>query len=203
MKAKERWSYENIEPGSFNYLVAGAVATAYPRVGKMSLLIRASHDADVDTLAAIYADSVRTGTASWEYEPPTVAEFAERRREILANNFPYLVAEQQDTPVGYAYASSFRSRIGYRFTVEDSVYVAAGAHRQGIGKALLLALIAACRSRGLQAMIAVIGDSEHTASIRLHESCGFEMIGVFPKIGFKFDRWLDSVQMYRALSDKN
>lgn len=165
----------------------------------MNLEIRASRDADIPACAAIYAQSVRTGTASWEYEPPSEAEFEQRRLTLLNQGFPYFVAEREGTLLGYAYASAYRSRVGYRFVVEDSVYVAASAQGRGVGKSLLLALIKACQEKGYRNMIAVIGDSENVASIRLHEACGFETVGVFPKIGYKFDRWLDSVQMLRRL----
>ncbi len=165
----------------------------------MTLLVRPSRDDDIDFIAPIYAESVLTGTASWEYAPPSTGEFAARRRDILANGFPYLVAELDGMPAGYAYASSYRARVGYRFSVEDSVYVSPAAQGHGVGKALLLALIDACRACGFHSMIAVIGDSNNVASIRLHESCGFTTVGVFPALGFKFDRWLDSVQMLRKL----
>lgn len=165
----------------------------------MKVAIRASADADVARIAPFYIDSVRTGTASWEYEPPGVEEFARRRTEILAKGFPYLVAEFDGRVVGYAHASSYRARIGYRFTVEDSVYVDAAMTGRGIGKALLNALIDECAARDYRQMIAVIGDSAHAASIRLHAACGFERVALFRNIGFKFGRWLDSVQMQRAL----
>jgi phosphinothricin acetyltransferase len=168
-------------------------------VNTASLVIRPSRDEDVAFVAPIYAESVRTGTASWEYEPPSVEEFAARRRDILGKGFPYFVAELDGVPVGYSYASSYRARIGYRFTVEDSVYVSPTASGRGVGWALLNTLIDACRAQGLRSMIAVIGDSDNVASIKLHESCGFRTVGVFPELGFKFDRWLDSVQMMRKL----
>ena len=163
------------------------------------VLIRPSTDADVQTLAGFYFASVQTETASWEYEPPSVEEFARRREAILAQGFPYLTAELDDHVVGYAYASPYRTRTGYRFTVEDSVYIDPALKGKGIGKALLNALIQECETRGYKQMIAVIGDSANVASIRLHESCGFETAGVFRNVGFKFERWLDSVQMQRSL----
>ena len=165
----------------------------------MSVLIRPSRDDDVAQLAKIYAHSVETETASWEDVPPSVAEFDARRRALLGRAFPYLVAEQAGKPVGFSYASDYRTRVGYRFTVENSVYVDPAASGQGVGRALLNALIEACRAQGFHRMIAVIGDSDNRASIRLHEACGFEMVGVFPEVGFKFNRWLDSVQMLRDL----
>lgn len=162
--------------------------------------IRPSTDADVPTMAGFYIEAVRTGTASWEYEPPTVEEFARRRDAVLSQGFPYLAAEIEGRVVGYTYASGYRARIGYRFTVEDSVYVDPHMKGQGIGKTLLNALIAECQARGFRQMIAVIGDSANAGSINLHRACGFETVGVFRNIGFKFDRWLDSVQMQRELS---
>ena len=101
--------------------------------------------------------------------------------------------------VGYAYAGPYRTRPAYRFTVENSVYVAHDSHRRGVGKALLQALIEACTEKGFRLMVAVIGDSKQAASIGLHEAAGFKHAGVFENIGYKFDRWLDSVLMQRAL----
>jgi len=165
----------------------------------MPLLIRPSRDEDVPTLAAIYAHSVATESASWEYEAPTVAEFAQRRADVIAKGFPYFVAEYDGKVAGYCYASSFRARIGYRFVVEDSVYVLDELKGRGIGKTLLLALIEESTARGYRQMVAVIGDSANAGSIRLHETCGFERVALFKGIGYKFGRWLDSVQMQRVL----
>ncbi len=165
----------------------------------MDLIIRPSQDADLPAITAIYAHSVLHETASWEYEPPDQAEISRRRAAILAQGFPHLVAEHEGKVVGYTSASSYRARIGYRFTVEDSVYVLHELKGQGIGKKLLTALIAECKERGYKQMIAVIGDSENTGSIRLHEACGFTHAALFKSIGFKFERWLDSVQMQRPL----
>jgi phosphinothricin acetyltransferase len=165
----------------------------------MSLLIRPSSDEDVPALAAIYAASVATETASWEVEPPDAAEFARRRTTVLDQGFPYFTAELDGKVVGYSYASAFRARIGYRFVVEDSVYVLDEMKGRGIGKQLLMTLIDECVRRGYRQMIAVIGDSANIGSIRLHAACGFTEVAVFKDIGFKFGRWLDSVQMQRAL----
>lgn len=165
----------------------------------MPLALRPSRDEDIPTLAAFYSASVATETASWEYTAPDVAEFARRRSAILAGGYPYLVAEQDGRVAGYAYASAYRARIGYRLTVEDSVYVDPALKGRGIGKALLTALIAECEARGYRQMIAVIGDSANAPSIRLHEACGFTHAALFRGIGYKFGRWLDSVQMQRPL----
>ena len=167
----------------------------------MNLLIRASSDDDTPALAAIYASSVEKETASWEYDAPSVEEFARRRVEVIASGFPYFTAEVDGKIVGYSYASNYRERIGYRFVVEDSVYVLNEMKGHGIGKKLLMTLIDECMRLGFRQMIAVIGDSENIGSIKLHDACGFEQIARFKNIGYKFGRWLDSVQMLRVLGE--
>ena len=165
----------------------------------IGLAIRPAALADIPAIAHIYAHAVRTGTASFELEAPDEAEMMRRMQHLLDGRFPYLVAEVEGAVAGYAYASLYRTRPAYRFTVEDSVYVAPERHGRGIGRALLAALIEASAARGFRQMIAVIGDSEQTASIALHAALGFAPIGTFPNIGFKFGRWLDTVLMQRAL----
>jgi len=167
----------------------------------MKLIIRPSRDEDVPSLAAIYANSVATETASWEYESPSVEEFARRRADLLAKGFPYFTAELAGLVVGYSYASSYRARVGYRFVVEDSVYVLHAMKGHGIGKQLLMTLIDECTRVGYRQMIAVIGDSANIGSIKLHAACGFHHVARFKGIGYKFGGWLDSVQMQRALGD--
>lgn len=165
----------------------------------MTLRIRDSQDEDVPALAAIYQHAVRTGTASFELDPPSVEEFARRRRTVLDGGFPYLAAELDGQAVGYAYASVYRPRPGYRFTVENSVYVAPGLQGRGIGKALLPALVARCEAAGFRLIIAVIGDSANLASIALHRASGFTHAGTLPGVGWKLGRWLDTVLMVRPL----
>jgi L-amino acid N-acyltransferase YncA len=166
---------------------------------RANIVIRPSVDLDISAIAAFYQQSVATGTASWEYDPPSVEEMAKRRHAVIANGFPYLVAEIDGRVVGYCFASTYRARIGYRFVVEDSIYVAPDMQGHGIGKMLLMALIGECEKLGFRQMIAVIGDSENASSIALHERCGFQHAGRFNGIGYKFGRWLDSVQMMRPL----
>ena len=163
------------------------------------LLLRGAALDDVAAIHAIYSDQVLTGTASWEYDPPTLIEMTTRVSGILAAGFPYFVAEQMGAVVAYAYASSWRSRIGYRFTVEDSIYVREEHRGQGIGRVLLNHLLQACATAGYKHVIAVIGDSANVGSIKLHRACGFEHAATFKNVGYKFDRWLDSVQMQRVL----
>jgi phosphinothricin acetyltransferase len=162
-------------------------------------LIRPALDADIPQIAAIYAHHVLTGLATFEIEPPDPAELARRRAAILDRGLPYLVAEINGAVAGYAYAGPYRPRPAYRFTVEDSVYIRPEQQRKGLGRLLLTELIALCESAGCRQMIAVIGDSGNTPSIRLHESLGFEHTGVLKGVGFKFGRWVDTVLMQRAL----
>ncbi|MPY69080.1 MAG: GNAT family N-acetyltransferase [Alphaproteobacteria bacterium] len=156
---------------------------------------------DMAQVAAIYAHHVRTGVASFEEVPPDGAEMARRHAAVTAAGMPYLVAEQDGRVVGYAYAARYRERTAYRYTVEDSVYVADGAARGGIGRTLLVALIERCTALGYRQMVAVIGDSANAGSIGLHASLGFRAAGVLPSVGFKLGRWVDSVIMTRALGE--
>ncbi len=165
----------------------------------MTVLIRPATEADVPAIAAIYAVEVRERVNTYEYEVPDEAEMRTRMRRTLEAGYPYLAAELDGAVVGYAYAGSYRSRIAYQWTVENSVYVADAAHGRGIGTALMQALIVECERRGYRQMVAVIGEPANTASIRLHERLGFTLIGVFPSLAWKHGRWLDTVQMQRAL----
>ena len=167
----------------------------------MPLLVRPSIEADISAITAIYAHAVGHGTASFEVEPPDEAEMARRRQAVLAGGYPYLVAEIDGTLAGYAYAGAYRPRPAYRFTVEDSIYVALDRQGSGVGRALLVALIEACEALGFRQMVAVIGDSASQGSICLHESLGFRPVGVLEAIGFKHGRWLDVVLMQRALGE--
>ncbi len=165
------------------------------------MLIRPSTEADVPTITEIYAHHVLHGTATFEIQPPDAAEMVRRRAGILARGMPYLVAEDRGVVAGYAYAGPYRPRPGYRFTVEDSVYIDTTRAGKGIGSALLERLIADVAAAGARQMIAVIGDSANVASVRLHEKFGFRYVGVLRSVGYKFDRWIDSVLMQRDLED--
>jgi phosphinothricin acetyltransferase len=168
------------------------------------LLVRPANDADLAEVTAIYAHHVTHGTGSFELTPPSVAEMTNRRAGVLANGLPYLVAQTTGEDagprvVGFAYANHFRPRPAYRFSVENSVYVAPEAPRQGIGRLLMAELIARCEAAGCRQMLAVIGDSANAGSIGLHAAMGFRPVGVFRNTGWKFDRWLDTVLMQRPL----
>ena len=165
----------------------------------MSIALRPATLADIPTITRIYAHAVTHGTASFELTPPDEAEMTRRMRHLIDNKFPYLVAEAEGRLAGYAYAALFRTRPAYRFTLENSVYVAPDMQRRGIGKILLDRLIEDCAALGFRQMIAVIGDSNQAASIGLHKACGFEDAGNLRNIGFKFGRWLDTPLMQRAL----
>jgi phosphinothricin acetyltransferase len=166
----------------------------------MTCLVRDSREADMAEVQMIYAHHVLHGAASFEEEPPPLAEMRRRRAEVLGRGLPYLVAEFGGRVAGYSYASPYRSRPAYRFTLENSVYVDPARPRAGIGRALLAALIGRCEAGDWQQMIAVIGDSANTASIGLHAALGFRHVGTLHAVGFKFGRWVDSVLMQRALA---
>jgi phosphinothricin acetyltransferase len=164
-----------------------------------AIVVRDATEADMTPIQGIYADHVLHGLASFEETPPSIADMRARRRTVLERGLPYLAAVMNGDIVGYSYASEYRARPAYRYTIEDSVYVASGLGGRGIGTALLRELIARCEAGPWRQMLAVIGDSANAGSIELHRSCGFRMIGTLPAVGFKFRRWVDSVLMQRAL----
>ncbi|WP_439923606.1 N-acetyltransferase family protein [Nitrobacter sp. JJSN] len=164
-------------------------------------LIRIADEADLSAVTGIYDHAVRFGTATFELVPPDLAEMTRRFAALRDGGFPYLVAELAGAVVGYAYAGPYRPRPAYRFTVENSIYLAPSIHRRGVGIQLLRRLITECGARGYRQMIAVIGDSANAGSIGVHARAGFEMIGTHPSVGLKFGRWLDTVMMQLALGD--
>lgn len=161
--------------------------------------IRPATTADIPAVTRIYAHAVNGGTASFDLTAPDEAEMTRRMEALIGNGFPYLAAKIDGTVAGYAYAGAYRARPAYRFTLEDSVYIAPQMQGRGVGRALLAALVQTATERGFRQMIAVIGDSEQVASIALHAAAGFAYVGTFPNVGFKFGRWLDTVLMQRAL----
>jgi phosphinothricin acetyltransferase len=164
------------------------------------MLIRPAAATDADALAAIYGHHVLNGFGTFEEVPPPPSEMDERRRTIAGHGLPYLVAEADGRVLGYAYAAPFRLRAAYRYTVEDSVYIAPDAVGRGVGRAVLSAVLDACQVMGLRQVVAVIGDSGNAASIGLHGALGFQHAGVGRSVGFKHGRWVDIVWMQKALN---
>ena len=163
--------------------------------------IRPAGKADLAAITGIYEEAVRNGTATFELDPPDLAEMSQRYHAAVDGGFPYFVAQLDGRVVGYAYAAAYRPRPAYRFTVENSIYLNPAVHRRGIGLKLLQRLIVECERRGYRQMIAVIGDSANAGSIGVHARCGFRLIGTQANVGFKFGRWLDTVIMQRALGE--
>ena len=162
--------------------------------------LRPTVEGDIPAIAAIYADAVLNGTATYELEPPGEAEMARRWRDLVERGFPHIVAVRDGALLGYAYAGPYRPRPAYRYSVEDSIYVAPQAQGLGVGRALLGELVAICEGLGFRQMIAVIGGgTEHPASVGLHKALGFREIGTIEGSGFKHGRWLDTVLMQRPL----
>lgn len=164
-----------------------------------TVLIRDTIDADLPAIAAIYAQHVLHGTASFELEPPSAEELQARRAAVLGHGLPYLTAECGGVVVGYAYCTPYRPRPAYRHTVEDSVYVQAGRAGLGIGGKLLGALIERCTEGGWRQMLAVVGDSRNAASLAVHARHGFHPVGTLRDVGFKHGEWRDTVLMQREL----
>ena len=164
------------------------------------MIVRPATAEDAEALAAIYGDAVLNGFGTFEEEPPSPADMEKRRRDIAERGLPYLVAEQDGQVLGFAYAGPFRPRAAYRYTLEDSVYVAPHAAGRGVGRAVLSAVIEACEALGVRQLMAVIGDSGNAASIGLHRSLGFEQTGVGKSVGFKHGRWVDIVHMQKPLN---
>ena len=164
------------------------------------MIIRSAREHDAEALAAIYGHAVLHGFGTFEEEPPSAADMEGRRRLIANRGLPYLVAEDEDHILGFAYAGPFRPRAAYRYTLEDSVYVAPDAVGQGVGRALLGAIIVACEGLGVRQLIAVVGDSGNEASLALHRSLGFEQTGIGHSVGFKHGRWVDIVQLQKPLN---
>ena len=161
--------------------------------------IRSATEADIPAIHTIYAHHVLNGTGTFDEQPPSAEELADKFRKIVEHGWSWLVATDATGVLGYAYYTQFRDRSAYRYCVEDSIYVRDDVRGQGVGKALVSALIEHATARGMRQMIAVIGDSENVGSIGVHASLGFHMVGTLRAVGVKFGRWVDVVSMQRAL----
>jgi phosphinothricin acetyltransferase len=163
------------------------------------VIVRDAAEADVPAIAAIYADHVLHGTASFEEIAPDAGEIRRRFLEVRTSGRPYLVAEAGGRVAGYAYAGAYRARTAYRFTLEDSIYLDPSTAGQGIGTRLMAALLERCEAGPWREIVAIIGDSANEPSIALHRKFGFVHVGTLTNVGFKHGRWLDSVVMQRTL----
>ena len=162
-------------------------------------IIRPSHSEDIPAITAIYAHHVRVGTGTFELEPPSRNDMVARRNDVLTKNLPHLVATDGSQILGFAYCNWFKPRPAYRFSAEDSIYMAPEAQGRGLGRALLAELATQAECAGVRKLIAVIGDSANTSSIALHRAVGFSLVGVIKSCGWKFDQWRDIVMMDMAL----
>lgn len=182
-----------------------AVANATAAVqGSAGLAVRDAGAADISAIQAIYAHHVRHGRASFEEVEPGVDDMRLRHAEVRRQGLPYLVAERGGEVLGYAYASAYRTRSAYRFAIEDSVYIDDRHRGQGLGLALLAALVSRCENGPWRQMIAVVActaSGEGAGSLALHERVGFRTIGRLQSVGFKHGQWIDTVLMQRALGD--
>jgi phosphinothricin acetyltransferase len=163
------------------------------------MLVRPAAPQDLPAIQAIYAHHVMHGLASFEEVPPALEEMRRRFEDVTRQGFPYLVGEEKGEILGYGYCSLYRTRSGYRHTLEDSIYVKQGQQGKGVGKAVLKELISICAALNYRQLIAVIGDSANAGSIKLHASLGFVRAGLLRSTGFKFGRWVDSVYMQLPL----
>lgn len=168
-------------------------------LARPNIAVRDAHVEDLPHVQRIYAHHVLHGLASFEEQPPDLAEMTRRYEAVVTRGLPYLVAEGAGQVHGYAYAAPYRPRPAYRFTLEDSIYVDDAAVGRGVGRELLSVLLARCAGLGYRQMLAVIGDSGNAGSIGLHAALGFEQAGMLRSVGFKFGRWVDSVIMQKAL----
>ena len=162
-------------------------------------LIRPSRDEDITAITAIYAHHVLHGTGTFETEPPNAADMANRRVDVLSKGLPYLVAEEDGEILGFAYGNWFKPRPAYRYSVEDSVYLAPGLDRKGLGRALLAELLAHCEAAGIRKVMAIIGDSANAGSVGVHRALGFTQVGIVEACGWKFGAWRDIVIMQKTL----
>lgn len=162
-------------------------------------IIRPSTPNDIPQITAIYAHHVLHGTGTFEVEPPSDNDMMQRRADVVSKGLPYLVAAEGERVLGYAYCNWFKPRPAYRFSAEDSIYIAPEAAGSGLGRALLAELLRQAEQAGVRKMIAVIGDSANAGSIGVHRSAGFRHVGILEACGWKFERWLDVVLMDRAL----
>jgi L-amino acid N-acyltransferase YncA len=174
------------------------LTTTMPAV---ALTVRPSQPHDLEAITAIYGHHVLTGTGTFETVPPSLDDMTQRRADVIDKGLPHLVASFNGEVLGFAYGNWFKPRPAYRFSAEDSVYIAPDQQGKGIGKTLMQALLAHMQTAGIRHVMAVIGDSDNTGSIGLHKAMGFTEVGRMHACGWKFERWLDIVIMERTLGE--
>ena len=162
-------------------------------------IIRPSQDTDIPAITAIYAHHVLNSTGTFETEAPSEQDISHRRADVLGKGLPYLVAVEAGQVAGFAYGNWFKPRPAYRYSVEDSIYLAPNQHGRGLGRALLAELMARCEAAGIRKMMAIVGDSANTASVGVHLALGFEQVGKIDACGWKFGAWRDIVIMQKTL----
>ena len=162
-------------------------------------IIRPSLSADIPAITAIYAHHVLNSTGTFETEAPSADDMASRRADVLGKGLPYLVVLENAEVVGFAYGNWFKPRPAYRYSVEDSIYLAPSQHGKGLGRALLAELLARCEAVGIRKVMAIVGDSANAASVGLHLALGFEEVGKIDACGWKFGAWRDIVIMQKTL----
>ncbi len=162
-------------------------------------IIRPSLDTDIPAITAIYAHHVLNSTGTFETKAPSVQDMTMRRADVLGKGLPYLVAVEKETVIGFAYGNWFKPRPAYRYSVEDSIYLAPSQHSKGLGRALLAELMARCEAVGIRKMMAIVGDSANAASVGVHLALGFEQVGKIDACGWKFGAWRDIVIMQKTL----
>ena len=161
--------------------------------------IRPSRDEDIPAITAIYAHHVLHGTGTFETEPPNEANMTARRADVLSKGLPYLVAEHDGKVAGFAYGNWFKPRPAYRYSVEDSIYLAPDLQRKGLGRALMAELLAQFEAVGIRKVMAIIGDSANAGSVGIHQAFGFTQVGIVESCGWKLGAWRDIVIMQKTL----
>jgi L-amino acid N-acyltransferase YncA len=159
------------------------------------LMVRDATDSDAEAIAAIYAGYVLDTVITFDLVPPSVEDWRVKAAHIQHDGWPFLVGTADGVVVGFAYVSEFRSKAAYRYTVEDTIYLSPSVPGRGYGSKLFVELLRRAASAGARQVVAVIAHPGNPASIALHERAGFDWIGVMPKVGFKFDRWVDTLIM--------
>jgi L-amino acid N-acyltransferase YncA len=172
-----------------------------PNEQEHPIIVRASHDSDVEAMLAIYRRHIRQGIEEGvsDTETPEPDDLRDRRKNLRSKRFPHIVATQGGDVVGYAYVVLFRKRPAYRYTVKHSIYIHHAYVGQGIGQILMQELIDVCAAAGFRQIIGYI-DADNTASLGLHDKFGFARVGLLPGVAYRHGRWADTIMVQRSLA---